>query len=330
MNLKLSKPVALLAGIGIASIPSSIASDCHESCATCTADAFGREDFCLTCADGSPVTTKSEEEDWGFCGSPCTLCYDNLDPAYPDNTYFRASDWIEDGVSNCSSDVVMMPWLIKDSHDMCHWVQRNTYLQCGCPTLPLLLTSSNNPTPEPCKICADGSQPLNPNTTVVVDGTFAGSFETTCALLADAFSHPRLGAVSMSSPLTRESLECPAEQYKYYEKCGCPKPEVPKDGCTLCVDGAPVDSSYSSAIVMSEGRPVDSENSTCSEMEERAPFSGTEKDTWLCNDFYNSWGAESCGCAPVQVLSSLAFAGKNTVLIVWSIAVSTLLIAVHF
>ena len=275
--------------------------DCDPSCKTCRGY-FANPIWCLTCADGSDV--KIVLDNFGFCGEPCPLCYDDLVPEEPGNTYWAG--WPHETRGTCSADFVESPIIgqLPAADDACSWLQKMTYLQCDCPKLPPLpvpstVDDTEGKAPEKCPICADGTDPTKPDATLV----FKGAANTSCSRLANAFAYPGLGMLGPGdSYLTRDSLECTMQQSYYYEECGCPKPEVNKNACTLCYDGAPVKAEYVNVTVTGRDFYL-GDSQTCGEIEDEIPWEGHEKGSWYCENVYNDMGANECGCVPVPTLA---------------------------
>ncbi|KAL7526730.1 hypothetical protein ACHAWF_001892 [Thalassiosira exigua] len=310
--------------------------DCDPSCDTCR-DYIPSPLFCKSCPDGSPVTIMIESNDWGFCGDACPLCYDNLLPAESENTYWRG--WPHESRSNCSDELALIPSPIPANGGECAWVQKATYLQCGCPQLPPLPTSSlvndsstnESPPPVKCTLCADGSEPLYPSKTVL----FRGFAETTCSRLADAFAYPRLGYSVSDNILENGSHQCSVQQNLYYEECGCPKPEKHEDSCPLCWNGEPVMANYTSEKFV-EYPWMTNTTMTCGEMEKLIPFDNFERDSYRCRR-YNTIASELCGCGevvtpaptPFPSSSAVLMNGKAALHVLWSTAAISILLAIR-
>ncbi len=120
-------------------------------------------------------------------GEQCSLCYNSEKPSNPENNYLDPR--LDANIHNCTDEYVIY-WgdtIPASSVEDCSYAQTQTYLQCGCPSLPPLLTDSPTPPDDACTLCADGSDPQNPDASLTPSHTNQTSW--TCQALVNEFPY---------------------------------------------------------------------------------------------------------------------------------------------
>ncbi len=65
----------------------------------------------------------------GFCENVCALCYNGESPVHSKNGYYHGNQLFDEGWSNCSSKVALVPWPVKEDTMEFTWAQTQTFLK---------------------------------------------------------------------------------------------------------------------------------------------------------------------------------------------------------